>query len=320
MDSTQLVAMVGVGLGMALLVVGILSRAYDREEQLADILDLPYGEHDVDLRVESEQSSIVENISGLAGKMVSQLDDRGSLVTLLEKARVPVRPGEFVVICAAFGIVAGALLSTLTGKLVVAVITVALTPFGARAFLNYRMNRRRKKFEEQFPDGLSMIAASLTAGHTFLRSIQMMCQESPAPMAEEFSRVVNEVQLGDSVVDALERMGRRLQIRDVDWVVQAIRIQQQVGGHLAELLHTLADFMRAREEVRREVLVLTAEGRMSAYVLGGLPVLLFIAISALSPGYMDPLLEGWGPAVLLACCAWAGLGFITIMRMVKIEV
>ena len=69
----------------------------------------------------------------------------------------------------------------------------------------------------------------------------------------------------------------------------------------------------------RRVLVLTAEGRMSAYVLGGLPLFLFIAISAMSPGYMDPLLEGWGPVVLLACCAWAGLGFAFIMRMVKIE-
>lgn len=320
METAQIVAMVGVGLGLALLVVGVLLRVYDREERLADILDLPYGEQDVDLEAVTQQSSIVDNISGLAGKMVSQLDERGSLITLLEKARVPVRPGEFVVICGAVGIVAGALLSTLTGKFVVGIAAFAATPFAAKAFLRYRMNRRRKKFEEQFPDALTLIASSLTAGHTFPRSVQMMCQESPAPLSEEFSRVVNETQLGDPLVDALERMGQRLQIRDVDWVVQAIRIQQQVGGHLAELLHTLADFIRAREEVRREVLVLTAEGRITAYVLGVLPLFMFVAISAMSPGYMDPFFEGWGPVVLLASCAWAGLGFVVIMRMVKVEV
>jgi len=320
MDSTQLVAMVGVGLGLALLVVGVLARVYDREERLADILDLPYGEQDIDLEAVTQQSSIVENISGLAGKMVTQLDERGSLITLLEKARVPMRPGEFVVICAAFGIVAGVLLSTLTGQLFVGLAAVVVTPFAAKAFLGYRINRRRKKFEEQFPDALGLIASSLSAGHTFLRSIQMMCQESPPPLSEEFSRVVNETQLGDPLVDALERMGQRLQIRDVDWVVQAIRIQQQVGGKLADLLHTLADFIRAREEVRREVLVLTAEGRISAYVLGGLPLFMFIAIAAMNPGYMDPMFVGWGPVVLLASCAWAVLGFVLILRMVKIEV
>jgi tight adherence protein B len=312
--------MVGVALGLSFLVVGLLARVYDREERLADILDLPYGEQDIDLETVTQQSSLVENISGLAGKMVSQLDERGSLITLLEKARVPMRPGEFVVICGAFGIVGGALLSALTGQLVVGAAAVLATPFAAKGFLEFRINRRKKRFEEQFPDALGLIASSLSAGHTFLRSIQMMCQESPAPLSEEFARVVHETQLGDSLVDALERMGQRLQIRDVDWVVQAIRIQQTVGGKLSDLLHTLADFIRAREEVRREVLVLTAEGRISAYVLGGLPLFMFLAISSMNPGYMDPLFEGWGPLVLLASAAWAALGFGVILRMVKLEV
>src|SRR5207244_12572024 len=93
-------------------------------------------------------------------------------------------------------------------------------------YLTRRITKRRKKFEEQFPDALSLIASSLSAGHTFLRAIQMMCEESEPPIAEEFARVVNETQLGDPLVDALGRMAERLQVRDVDWVVQAIRIQQ----------------------------------------------------------------------------------------------
>jgi tight adherence protein B len=111
-----------------------------------------------------------------------------------------------------------------------------------------------------------------------------------------------------------------LQIRDVDWVVQAIRIQQQVGGKLADLLHTLADFIRAREEIRREIDVLTAEGRISAWVLGGLPVFLMLAISTLNPDYMQPMYKGWGIVWLAGCAVFIVLGVGVINRMVKVEV
>src|SRR5205085_4178195 len=140
--------------------------------------------------------------------------------------------------------------------------------------------------------------SSLAAGHTFLRAIQMMCQEASPPLSEEFGRVVFEVRLGAPLVDALERMADRSGLEDMKWVVQAIRIQQTVGGKLADLLHTLADFIRAREEVRREVLVLTAEGRMSAWVLGGLPLFLLLAIQVIDPSYLQPMYHGWGIAVL----------------------
>ena len=165
-----------------------------------------------------------------------------------------------------------------------------------------------------------MIASSLQAGHTFLRAIQMMMEEAEPPLSEEFARVVQETRLGDSVVDALERMAQRLDLRDLVWVVQAIRIQQTVGGKLGDLLHTLADFMRAREEVRREVMVLTAEGRISAWVLAGLPVFLLVAIQVISPGYMSPLYSGMGLLVLGAAFALVAAGTVMILRMVKIDI
>jgi tight adherence protein B len=148
----------------------------------------------------------------------------------------------------------------------------------------------------------------------------MMCEESEPPMSEEFARVVYETRLGDPVVDALERMAVRLDIRDLEWVVQAIRIQQTVGGKLADLLHTLADFIRAREEVRREVQVLTAEGRISAYVLGAMPVFLMFAVQVMNPGYMQPLLQGKGLLVLAATGLSVVTGVAVILKMVKIEV
>jgi tight adherence protein B len=148
----------------------------------------------------------------------------------------------------------------------------------------------------------------------------MMCEESGPPLSEEFSRVVAETRLGDPTVDALGRMATRLQIRDMDMVVQAIRIQQTVGGKLGDLLHTLAEFIRARDEVRREVKILTAEGRMSAYVLAGLVPLLFGVIRVVNPHYLEPLYSGWGVAVLIYCGGSVIAGMFFILRMVKIEI
>jgi len=320
-DTSTLFAALLVGGGLSLAVTGYLSRVYARDEQLADILDLPYGEHDLPIAdVLDQHSAIVDNLSGLAGRFVDQWDEKGSLLSRLEQARVPVRPGEFVVIVVSAGVVLGALIGALTGQWLLGAVGVIGSPFLASSYLNYRIRKRKKKFEAQFPEALTLIASSLSAGHTFLRSIQMMCEESNPPLSEEFRRVVSETQLGDPLVDALDRMGARLQIRDVDWVVQAIRIQQQVGGKLADLLHTLADFIRAREEIRREIDVLTAEGRISAWVLGALPVFLMIAISVLNPGYMEPMYQGWGILWLAGCAVFVVVGVTVINRMVKVDV
>ena len=318
---TTVIAAVLVGGGLALLAVGFLSRVYAREERLADILDLPYGEADVPLgQVIEQHSTIVDNLSQVAGRFVEQLDEKRSLATKLEKSRLPLRTGEFVVIVLAGALVLGAFGWAITSQWFCAVIGAALAIVIGNLYLDQRITRRRKKFEAQFPDALSLIASSLTAGHTFLRAIQLMCEESEPPLSEEFARVVNETQLGDPVVDALDRMAQRLDVRDVAWVVQAIRIQQTVGGKLADLLHTLADFIRAREEIRREVDVLTAEGRISAWVLGALPVFLLVAISVMNPGYMNSMFKGWGYVWLAGSAISVMLGVIVINKMVKVDV
>jgi tight adherence protein B len=318
---SPLVAALLVGVGLACLAIGILGRVYAREEQLADILDLPYGEHDVPLdQVIDQHSAIVENLSGFAGKMVDSFDERGSLLRRLEKARLPVRPGEFVVIVACAAVAAGVFITAITSQWLAGVIMVVASPLIANTVINLRISRRRKKFEAQFPDALTLIASSLSAGHTFLRSIQMMTEEAEAPLSEEFARVVNETQLGDPLVDSLARMADRLDIRDVEWVVQAIRIQQTVGGKLADLLLTLAEFMRGREEIRREVKVLTAEGRMSAWVLGAMPVGLFFAIKTMSPDYIAPMFHGGGLIALIGAGVSVAIGIGMIMRMVKIDI
>jgi tight adherence protein B len=321
LSGATLFAAVLVGGGLALLAVGFLSRAYNREERLADILDLPYGENDVALsEVMQQHSTLVDNLSQVAGRFVEQLDEKGSLATKLEKSRLRLRPGEYVVIVLCGALVLGSFGWAITSQWFCGVVGAVVAVLLGNLYLQQRVTKRRKKFEEQFPDALSLIASSLSAGHTFLRAIQLMCEESDPPLAEEFARVVNETQLGDPVVDALDRMAQRMEVRDVAWVVQAIRIQQTVGGKLADLLHTLADFIRAREEIRREVDVLTAEGRISAWVLGALPVFLLVAISVMNPGYMNSMFQGWGYIWLAGSAVSVLFGVMFINKMVKVDV
>ena len=317
-----LLAVLAVGLGLGLVCAGILWRARERERALAEILELPFGERDLSVEAISEggYSPLVEGTIGLAGRMVDQFDQKNSLAASLERARLPVRPGEYVVISAAGTLALGAILYGLTGSWIFGLAGLVLSPLGSAAFLRYRISRRKKAFEAQLPDALSLIASSLSAGHTFLRAIQMMTEEAEPPLAEEFSRLVSETRLGDPVVDALGRMAARLEIRDLDWVVQAIRIQQTVGGKLADILHTLADFIRARQEVRREVQVLSAEGRVSAYVLAALAPFLLLVMQITNAAYLAPMLRGWGLAVLLATGGFVAIGTAIIFRMVKIEV
>ena len=314
-------AIVFVGLGLALMVGGFLFRVREREKALAEILELPFGERDVRPDAVPEgYSPLVEGTIGLAGKVVDQFDDKGDMRSALERARIPMRPGEYVITALGATFALAALLYGITGTVLIAAIGLIIGPFAAVAFVRYRIAKRKKAFEAALPDALTLIASSLSAGHTFLRAIQMMCEEAEPPMSEEFARVVAETRLGDPLVDALGRMAKRLEVRDLDWVVQAIRIQQTVGGRLADLLHTLADFIRAREEVRRDVAVLTAEGRISAYVLTALAPFMFLAIQVISPGYMKPMFSGMGLVVLGATALLMVFGSVVIFRMCKIEV
>ena len=321
MSTSTIFVMLFVGVGLALVVVGFLLRIRQREQALAEILDLPYGERDVPVEAVSEsRPALVEGTVQLAARMISQVDTKGSLASSLEQAHIPLRPAEYVIIALSAGVLLGAVLVGVMGQWFFGVIGLAVGPVGGFLYLRNRVAARTKAFAAQLPDALSLIASSLSAGHTFLRAIQMMCEESEPPLSEEFARVVSETRLGDSVVEALARLAQRMQLRDLDWVVQAIRIQQSVGGKLADLLHTLADFIRAREEVRREINVLTAEGRISAWVLGSLPLFLLLAVQVIDPGYMKPMYHGWGPAVLAGTAASVAIGTGIIFRMVKIEV
>lgn len=317
MSSTVLVVALGLG-GLALIGAGWLARVRSREVRLAELLQLPYGERDVDVaRVAAEYGTVVSGTLGLAERAIKQAGGTTSLRTRIERADLSVRPSELVVIAACMGVAVGAAATAWTGRWWAGVLVLLVTPAATSLLLDRLASRRNKRFARQLPDALVLISSSLSAGHTFLRSIQLLATEAESPLSDELRRVVSETQLGTSLVDSLEHLSDRMRNRDLEWMVQAIRIQQQTGGHLTDLMATLAEVIRGREEVRREISVLTAEGRMSAWILGLMPVGLFLAVETVNPGYLDPMLQGWGIVVLALTALSMAAGVGIILRLVK---
>jgi tight adherence protein B len=319
---TAVLAALAVGAGLAVICIAVLMRARERVQEIATLLDLPYGERDVEEHGRSlSLISIVEPGIEFANKTLERLKASERIRFELNRARIPLRPGEYVLITTGTAAICGIITWFLTGQILVGIIVLAMVVWASwRLFVMGKVERRRKAFEAQLPEALSLIASSLEAGHTFQHSIQMMVEEASPPLNEEFGRVIAEMSLGDSLMDALDRMSERLQIRDLAWVIQAIRIHNTVGGKLADLLFTLAEFMRAREEIRREVQVLTAEGRLSAYVLGALPVFEVMVIKTVNPTYLAPMFHGGGLIALIAAACSVLMGVAMIKKMAKIEV
>ncbi len=240
---------------------------------------------------------------------------------MLEQANVPLRAAEAVTFYA--GIVVGAgLLGVLWQRSILgALILGALGALIPPAVLNFLAKRRKKQFMLQLPDTLSLLAGTLKAGYSFMQGVEAVSREVEEPMGSELRRVVTEAQLGRPLEEALDASAERMASADFSWAVMAVRIQREVGGNLAELLMTVAETMTARQRLRGEVAALTAEGRISAIVLGILPVGLGGILFALNPEYMNVLLnDTLGRILLGVACVSALIGFAWMKKIININI
>ena len=192
---------------------------------------------------------------------------------MIERADLPLRPGELLAICAGAAFVLGA--ASARRRRVRRSPTLVLD--GARRRRRRSASSRSRRagasggFENQLPDLLITLAASLKAGHSFRQGIQSVVDEGAEPAAKEFKRVLTETQLGKPMDDALGDMAERVGSKNFTFVITAVTIQRQIGGSLAGLFDMVAETVRQRQQFARKVRGLTAMGRMSAYVLVGLP-------------------------------------------------
>jgi tight adherence protein B len=223
-----------------------------------------------------------------------------NLQLLLERADVPLRTVEFAWLLVGCSFVL-AVLAALTGSSTL----VILAMFLLGAFVPYfvvwfKAKRRMRAFEDQLPDLLITMAASLKAGHSFKQGIQSVVDEGQEPAAKELRRVLTDTQLGRPMEEALQETADRIGSKNFSFVITAVNIQRQVGGSLAGLFDMVADTVRDRQQFARKIRSLTAMGRASAYVLLGLPFFIALAITVLNPTYMDPLYNSHAGHVLIA--------------------
>ena len=208
---------------------------------------------------------------------------------LVEKSDLPIRTVELFYLMCGSALVGGLLATMLTPSMLISIAAFAGAGFLPVSFVWFKASRRLKAFENQLPDVLITLAAALKAGHSFKQGLQTIVDEGNPPASKEFHRVLAEARLGKPIEQALSDMSERLGSKNFDFVITAVRIQQQVGGSLAGLVDMVADTVRQRLQFIRKVKGLTAMGRAGAYTLVALPFFIAAAITIINPTYMYPL-------------------------------
>jgi tight adherence protein B len=277
-----------------------------------------------------QQSQALANLN----KVVEGRDFGANLARELARADLRLKPSEYLFIWlgSIVGVpvllfILGFFLSALQSPLalLVGMLIGFMLP---RFWLNRRKNGRLNAFNKQLPDTITLIANALRAGSSFLQAIELVVRESRPPISVEFSRVIREVNLGLPFEQALENMVRRVRSDDLELMATAISIQHQVGGNLAEILDSIAYTIRERIRIKGEIRTLTAQQRLSGYVVGFLPIGLAGFLFIAAPGFMDPMFANppaiaglpAGVVILLFGGFMMFIGFMLIRKIVDIEV
>jgi len=199
-------------------------------------------------------------------------------------------------------------------------ITIAI-PFAVQSQLKRRLAKRRLLFAEQLPDNLNVLSSALRAGHSFIGALSVVVNDAAEPSKSEFQRVIADEQLGVSIDEALHVVVERMDSRELEQVALVAALQRETGGNTAEVLDRVTETIRERFELRRTVKTLTAQGRMSRWVLTSLPLFLLVVITLINPSYMHILYSSTGGKVLLVMSAISvTAGSLVIKRIVNIKV
>jgi Flp pilus assembly protein TadB len=306
--------------GVGLLLLGAFARS-GRRRNLTERIE-KYGPRHSPVVIEENSQ---RGVGGAAVDAVSRLMAPATQQRLghrLDLAGISRKPAEWTILGACLAVVIAATLSLVTSYVLIGVLGGSLIGWlSMRMSLSLRILRRRSAFSEQLPDLLQLIASALQSGFSLPQAFDAVVREDTQPAAGEFARALAEAQLGADLEDALEDVANRMDSDDMRWTVLAIRIQQGVGGNLAEVLLTIAGTIRERAYLRRQVHALSAEGRLSAYILVILPLLVAAWLFISSPAYMRLLYTTTaGRIALLLAVVFMVAGALWMRRTIRVEV
>ncbi|MEX2562167.1 MAG: type II secretion system F family protein [Nitriliruptoraceae bacterium] len=270
-------------------------------------------------RHRSRVARAVDRVLGAAESGLQRGGRLAGLADALDRAGVAMTPGRYLVNIAAQVAIAGMAGFILSGTLL-AMFAMATMIVLARVMLTIKMERRRAAFADQLDDTLQLLAGSLRAGHSLLQSIDTVASEAEKPTSDEFRRIINATRLGQDLSQTFEGVVQRTESADLDWVAQAIAIHREVGGNLAGVLDSVGETIRERNQIRRQVKALSAEGRLSAMVLMGLPIGLLAFLSITSPGHIQAFTSSLlGLAMLGSGIVLLLVGGLWLRKLVRIE-
>jgi tight adherence protein B len=243
-----------------------------------------------------------------------------NLQLLLERADLPLRTVEFAWLLIGCSFVLAVLAAIISGGPLAILASFLVGGFVPYLVVWMRARRRVRAFEDQLPDLLITMAASLKAGHSFKQGIQSVVDEGQEPAAKELRRVLTDTQLGRPMEAALQETAERIGSKNFSFVITAVNIQRQVGGSLAGLFDMVADTVRDRQQFARKIRSLTAMGRMAAYVLVGLPFFIALAMTVLNPTYMDPLFHSHtGHMLIMLGLTMMAFGSLVLKKIVSFK-
>jgi tight adherence protein B len=262
--------------------------------------------------------------------VVSRSKQGSSIKQELARADLKLTVAEFIGLklgAALLGVVFGFILGRgyTIAQPATALIGAVVFSFLPNIYVNIRAAQRVKAFNNQLGDVITMMANALRGGYSFLQTLDMVAREAPEPAATEFRRVVQEVGLGRSTEEALQNLLRRVPSDDLDLLITAVSIQMEVGGNLAQILDTIGHTIRERVRIKGEISTLTAQGRISSWIITGLPIGLAMFITVVNPTYMAPLFTFGLPPEAWCCMPVTSLfmivlGYFAIQKIIDIEV
>lgn len=280
----------------------------------------------IPVKGKKRQRAVSENLVFFGDKVMEGRESTGKTMALIERADLPLRPGEWWVLRIVAVVVGIAVSMTLLRggtimTLVAGLLGVVLGLVAPAFVLRFLSKRRAKKFDHQLPDVLTLVASSLSTGFSLPQALDAVAKDAADPSAKEFARALAETRIGADIADALEHMADRMDSGNMRWTAMAIRIQREVGGNLAETMRTTAKTLREREELGRHVRALSAEGRLSAYILIGLPIGIFFYTMQTNRAYVELLwTRPLGLIMMAGGLVSLGIGVFWMRKVVDVKV
>ena len=317
-----------IGVGGAIVAVGTPAHGSRSQRRLESIERYIPGTTSIRLSQRSTPTvtSISDSLINLGDKVMDKRASTPRTQQLLERADLPLRPGEWAVlrvVAVIVGMAAGMLLlhDSSVATLIGAVLGVLAGLVLPALFLKLAAKRRAGKFESQLPDVLTLIASSLSTGFSLLQALDAVARDAAEPSAKEFSRALAETRIGADIEDSLDHLADRMDSTNMRWTGMAISIQRQVGGNLAETMRNTAATLRDREALKRHVRGLSAEGRLSAYILIALPIGIFLYMLGVNRAYVELLWTTMiGIGMLAGGLVSLVIGVFWMRKVVDVEV